>query len=142
MKQVSALFIVSIAILYSFSLWGCSNRRLEMQIKYSIEGCFGSEESEISIYKMQDSTVAVLETKGQKTKQVTLCEAQHPAMAYFLYEFKQVPDKNCYSTTEENYVVTYTIGSEETTLTKKYNCLEWDGFARLKNVLFNFKPIE
>lgn len=139
MKQLSAYFITSIVFLCCSFLYSCNHKRLEMQVKYTTDGCFGSEDSKLIIYSMQDSSIAILETKGQKTKQVTLCEGQRPAAAAFLYEFKRVPDKDCFSTTEENYTITYFDGSGYKTLTKKYNCLKWDGFERLKNVLFNFK---
>jgi hypothetical protein len=133
------IFILTvICTFYVFFLTSCDNKRLSLRVKYYSESCFGSEENELTVYDVEDSTIAILKTKGEKTKQTSLNAGQIPALNAFLYEFKQLTKKNCVSTIERNYVVTYLDGYSLKTLSKKVNCFTWDGFDRLRYVLFQY----
>lgn len=111
----------------------CRNPNQIAKIKYEIQGCFGSEKSELFILKKEENTFAKLTTEGKKTLETKLNVVQMDSLNSFIKELKII--KGGFCTTAE----TFTVYLSKATIHKTIMECEWDGFFNLKQFLFHRK---
>lgn len=112
---------------------GCRNKNYTTTtIRCVTEGCFGSEERALNVYRYRDSTIATLDVNGITVKRVAITEGQIPALSMFQKELKERVAKKepIVSTTSQTFYLQ--SGGERTQY--QYNS-HWDGFDRLTAVL-------
>lgn len=111
---------------------GCRNKNYTTTtIRYETEGCFGSEERALKVYRYRDSTIATLDVNRKTVKRAAVTEVQIPALSLFQKALKErmVKKDSLISTTTETIYIQ--SGGKRT----KYQYDgHWDGFSRLTMV--------
>jgi hypothetical protein len=130
-QTITYLFLLFLAA----ALWSCNNKNYTTTtVRYQIEGCFGSEERALKVYRYNDSTIATLEINGKEVKRAAVTEGQTPALSMFrraLEERMARKDPIISTTTETVYIQSGTIKIKH-----QYSG-HWDGFSRLTFALLH-----
>ena len=101
------------------------------KINFELYGCFGSEQSELTIYKSGGVQKARLDTKGVGEVEAIVDKDGEKAFEIFLRSIKAA-DRTTGCTTQQHCSV-YT---QIETLEKKNIDCSWQGFNELKTALF------
>jgi hypothetical protein len=131
-KQITTyIFLLCLVFIGS----GCRNKNYTTTtVRYQIEGCFGSEERALKVYRYDDSTIATLEINGKEVKRAAVTEGQTPALSMFrraLEERMARKDSIISTTTETVYI------QSGTKKIKHQYSGHWDGFSRLTFALLH-----
>jgi hypothetical protein len=104
------------------------------KIQFELYGDFGSEQSQLTLFTADGYSKARLETKGTDKVEVRVDESGLNAFNVFITELKGVGTES-YCTTDQ-YCTVYTRNEK---IVKKHIDCSWQGFAKLKEALFDLQ---
>lgn len=135
MKNTKAnkLWTAVVTLLLIVHFTSCHPRQQVItRIEHDLSGCFGSQYSILSIYKIQDTIYARLETDGKLSKESTIASAQLDTITSFVKTLNTRDFTGGCTTVEK-----YSVFSEGKYFEKEDGSCDWEGFSKLTSSLFN-----
>ncbi|MEO7309778.1 MAG: hypothetical protein ABIX01_05230 [Chitinophagaceae bacterium] len=127
----NSLLIAALLIVAAFVFLNQTRYRIA-NVHFTAYGCFGSEESDLEIFRKDHVLTALLSTKGKPTREKIITTSQLDSFITFFKDLKNIGD-HTFCTTEITFIARYNLESIRKT---DADC-SWDGFAKLKETFFS-----